>query len=101
MKSNKVEFVAHVPESLKSKEVVLAMKFIYALRKPLLNTKVIKSFQYKHTKHWNKSIAKKVKLIIPPVMKHDEIQTDGYGMALIELLVFVGLLKVCTKNNIT
>ena len=49
---------------------------------------------------WNKSVSKQVKLIIPPVMKHNEIKTDGYGMALIELLVFVGLLKVCTKNDL-
>ena len=33
-----------------------------------------------------------MKLIIPPVSLHDEIKTDGYGMALIELLVQIGLL---------
>ena len=98
VKNNKVEFVAHVPESLKLKEIVLAIKFIYALRKLLLNNQVLTSFQHKHTKLWNKSITKKVKLIIPPVMKNDEIKTDSYRKALIELLVFVELLKVCTKK---
>ena len=48
-----------------------------------------------------KSVSKQVKLIIPPVMKHDKIKTDGYGMALIALLIFVGLLNVCNKHGKT
>ena len=41
---------------------------------------------------WNQHTKDVVKLVIPPVSLHDEIKTDGHGMALIELLVQVGSL---------
>ena len=40
----------------------------------------------------NKHTDKVVCLIIPQVSLHDEIKTGGYGIALIELLVQLGLL---------
>lgn len=49
---------------------------------------------------WNKYTNQVVKLIIPPVSLHDEIKTDGYGMALIELLVQIGLLDEKTDDKI-
>ena len=42
---------------------------------------------------WNTNMKEVVRLITPPVLLHDEIKTDGYGMALIELLVQIGLLN--------
>ena len=47
---------------------------------------------------WNKHTEEVVKLIIPPVSLHDEIATDRYRMALIELLVQIGLLKEMTDG---
>ena len=44
-------------------------------------------FQYNNVKLWNSSIEEPSKLLIPPVSLRDEIRTDEFGMAVIELLV--------------
>ena len=91
-KENKVYFVNHTPSSLKTDKVERIIKYFHSLKPTLLKAESIKSFQYKNTMMWNQHTKDVVKLIIPPVSLHDEIKTDGYGMALIELLVQVGLL---------
>ena len=51
------------------------------------------------TQIWNPTLQSVVKLMVPPVMLHDEIQTDGYGTALIDLMVQLGLLEVKLTNG--
>jgi hypothetical protein len=68
------------------------------LKKSLLKAETIINFQYNNTMMWNKYTNEVVKLIIPPVLLHNEIKTNGYGMALIELLVQIGLLDETTHE---
>ena len=49
-------------------------------------------FQNRVVQEWNPSSAKATAFIIPPVSLRDEIKTDGYGMAMIELLCLSGIL---------
>ena len=91
-REKKVYFVNHLPNELKSEKVVRFIKYFHTLKHDLLKASLLKRFQYNNTSLWNSHIEKVVKLIIPPVSLHDEIRTDGYGMALIELLVHLGLL---------
>ena len=50
------------------------------------------SFQTDVTLGWNPLSNEATKLLIPPVSLRDEIKTDGFGMAVIELLCLVGIL---------
>ena len=47
---------------------------------------------------WNPDSKEVTKIIVPPISLHDEIKTDGYGMAVIELLELVGIL-IRTKDQ--
>ena len=49
-------------------------------------------FQTDVTLEWNPTSNEATKLLIPPVSLRDEIKTDGFGMAVIELLCLVGIL---------
>ena len=49
-------------------------------------------FQKHVTLLWNPTSTEPTKLLIPPVSLRDEIKTDGFGMAVIELLCLVGIL---------
>ena len=49
-------------------------------------------FQNDVTLLWNPNSNEPTKLFIPPVSLRDEIKTDGFGMAVIELLCLVGIL---------
>ena len=54
-----------------------------------------KSFQDLIVQEWNPRSTEATLLLIPPVSLRDEIKTDGYGMAIIEILCLSGvLLKV-------
>ena len=55
--------------------------------------KEISTFQQEAVASWNTGIKKNSKLMIPPVSLRDEITTKGFGMAVIELLCLVGILK--------
>ena len=51
---------------------------------------------------WNPESAKATAVIIPPFSLRDEIKTDGYGMAIIEILCVSGILhKVISPQNVT
>ena len=58
--------------------------------KPLLRN--IDEFQQKIVNGWNYQDKEYSSLIIPPVSPRDEIKTNGYGMAIIELLCLSGIL---------
>ena len=49
-------------------------------------------FQSSVVNEWNPKANNATAFIIPPVSLRDEIKTDGYGMALIELLCLSGIL---------
>ena len=66
------------------------VKRIHALKKDFLLP--LKKLQYSTVKMWNPSISVSSKMFIPPVSIRDDIETDGYGMAVIELLSHVGFL---------
>ena len=51
------------------------------------------SFQRLIVEKWNPRSIDASKLLIPPVSLRDEITTDGYGMAIIEILCLSGVLK--------
>ena len=49
-------------------------------------------FQSSVVNEWNPKASNATAFIIPPVSLRDEIKTDGYGMAMIELLCLSGIL---------
>ena len=49
-------------------------------------------FQNKIVQQWNPESVKTISMIISPVSLRDEIKTNGYGMAIIEILCLSGLL---------
>ena len=51
-----------------------------------------KDFAFNIVRYWNPSIDYATKMIIPPVSSRDEIKTDGYGMALFEMLEQIGII---------
>ena len=59
----------------------------------------IKLFQQHVVEEWNPGSKIATALIIPPVSMRDEIKTDGYGMAIIELLCLSGILLPTSKQN--
>ena len=59
----------------------------------------IRLFQQRVVEEWNPSSKNATALIIPPVSMRDEIKTDGYGMAIIELLCLSGILLPISKHN--
>ena len=67
---------------------------IVLLMNSLKTTSIAKccSFQKDTVLTWNPASKEATKLIIPPVSLRDEIKTDGFGMAVIELLCLVGIL---------
>ena len=75
------------------------VKYCHSMKTSILQHRYTKGFQLKHTQLWNDRTNDVVKLIVPPVMLHNEIKTDGYGMALIDLLVHIGLLEICELNG--
>ena len=50
-------------------------------------------FQNRVVNEWNPKNQAATAFIVPPVSLRDEIKTDGYGMAMIELLCLSGILK--------
>ena len=63
---------------------------IIQMEKPLLRN--LNEFQSKIVDAWNPKAKECSSLIIPPVSLRDEIKTNGYGMAIIELLCLSGIL---------
>ena len=53
---------------------------------------ICSSFQYNNVKLWNSDIKNESKILIPPVSLRDEIKTEVFGMAIIELLLRCGIL---------
>ena len=60
---------------------------------------VIKLLQQHMVQEWNPRSKNTTALIIPPVSMRDDIKTDGYGMALIELLGLSEVLSQCSSHN--
>ena len=58
----------------------------------------ITKFQQKIVHQWNPESSKATSLMIPPVSLRDEIKTNGYGMAIIEILCLSGLLIHVTSD---
>ena len=54
-------------------------------------------FQQHVVEEWNPISKEATALIIPPVSLRDEIKTDGYGMAIIELLCLSGVLSQTSR----
>ena len=53
---------------------------------------IYKKFQQNIVEQWYPASKEPSVIIIPPVSLRDEIKTDGYGMALIEILRLSGIL---------
>ena len=60
-----------------------------------------RSFQRNNVCTWNPNINIASEIIVPPVSLRDEMKTSGYGIAVIELLILVGILveKDFGKND--
>lgn len=56
-------------------------------------------FQNENVLRWNKNANMASEIIVPPVSLRDEIKTEGYGVAVIELLILVGILIETTIND--
>ena len=62
------------------------------LHSEVTNASSYKAFQQTVVEEWNPQSKLASALIIPPVSLRDEIKTDGYGMAIIEILCLAGVL---------
>ena len=95
------KFVRYTPDHLKTNKVQAYVKKLHAIKRGILSTKCTQHFQRKVVDEWNPKLKDVSCIIIPPVSLHDEIKTDGYGMAVIELLTLVGILiRSSTDCNI-
>ena len=61
----------------------------------------IRKFQKSIVENWNPSVKVPTKHVIPEVSFRDEIKTDGFVMAVIEMLVQRGMLVVKQENDAT
>jgi len=84
------EYWQHMPEQHKTKERDNIVQVMNRLKSTAIAS--YSSFQNDITIGWNPSSKMATKLLIPPVSLRDEIKTDGFGMAVIELLCLVGIL---------
>ena len=75
------------------------MKKLHSIKRGILSTKCNQHFQRKVVDQWNPKLKDVARIIIPLVSLHDEIKTDGYGMAVIELLTLVGILVRSSSDN--
>ena len=57
------------------------------------------TFQRNAVRKWNPNYDEVCSLIVPKVMLHDEISTDGYGKCIIELLTLHGILDKCKSGE--
>ena len=62
------------------------------LHSDVINLRSYKDFQQLVVEQWNPESKHATALMIPPVSLRDEIKTDGYGMAIIEILCLAGIL---------
>ena len=69
------------------------------LHKETANLRLCTEFQQNVVNQWNPESQTASSLIIPPVSLRDEIRTNGYGMAIIEILCMAGLLLHITSHN--
>ena len=80
----------HMPVQYQTIQRDTIVKVINSMKQSLLAK--CASFQNDVTLEWNPASKKATKLLVPPVSLRDEIKTDGFGMAAIELLCLVGIL---------
>ena len=99
--NNSFSYVNHLPSALKNHSTNKTVKYCHSLKSSLLQHRYTKMFQMRHTELWNKHTKDVVKIMVPPVMLHDEIRTDGYGMALIDLLEHIGMFEKSVVNGST
>ena len=69
------------------------------LHKETPNLRQCTAFQQNIVNQWNPESQTASSLIIPPVSLRDEIRTNRYGMAIIEILCMAGLLLHITSQN--
>jgi hypothetical protein len=87
------KFVDHCSSAtLQSDNMKNVIRVANSLKNGILSSKVTKHFNRRVVGIWNNRIKEVSKIIIPPVTLHDEIKTDGYGMAILDLLSLVGIL---------
>jgi hypothetical protein len=92
------KFVDHCSSAtLQSDNMKNVIRVANSLKNGILSSKVTKHFNRRVVGIWNNHIKEVSKIIIPPVTLHDEIKTDGYGMAILDLLSLVGIL-IAEKN---
>jgi hypothetical protein len=89
-------FVDYTPNQEQNENIKRIIANLSNTKKNILSKKT-STFQRKVCEIWNPLYNNISKLIVPPVSLHDEIKTDGYGMALIEALTFIGMLNKCEK----
>ena len=65
----------------------------------LVHMNLYKKFQQCVVEQWHPASKEPSSLIIPPVSLRDEIKTDGYGMAIIEILCLSGILIQVSRKD--
>ena len=93
-------YVEFSPDKWKTHDLQIIVQRMNNLKGSIF-FKGIKLFQRHAARQWNPHFDDVCDLIVPQVMLHDEITTDGYGKCIIELLTLHGILDKCfTGNNI-
>ena len=98
--NNYFNYVEFTPNEFKSEQIKIILKRINSLKGSLL-FKNTSTFQRNSVRSWNPNYDKICQLIIPKVMLHDEITTDGYGKCVIELMTLHGILEKCNAGDNT
>ena len=96
--NNIYSYVEFTPSTWKSHSIQVIAKRMNRLKGSLL-FKCYNEFQRNSVRKWNPYYDKVCSLIVPKVMLHDEISTDGYGKCVIELLTLHGILEKCNAGD--
>jgi len=87
----KFKYWVGMPDLFKTETRNRLVLLLHSLRKGFFHN--IKSFQRRIVEHWNPSVLIPSKAIIPSISHRDEVTTDGFGMAVIELLCYAGIIE--------
>ena len=90
---NVVKYCNHTPGQFMNASMDIVILGVHRVKNGLLKGDVLNRFMYESMCVWNNNSQSIAKIMVPPVTADDEVQTLGYGMALIKLLTIVGLLE--------
>lgn len=99
LKKNEFKIPNHTPKDLITDTLKSFMKDMHSLKKTVLKRSTTKEFMKRVVDLWNPYSQTLTKTLVPSVSTRDELKTEGYGMAVVELMTLVGLLVEIKDKN--